>query len=152
MKIIVASLDGSWICARVNVQVPFVFIWTSEFIYMLWIITTFIEWVLALRLRYIYSQWVEGQRVLKLCLVDRHWVFPTLSIALGVLCGQLIYLWEHWTAASTAEHVSKLGSCRRISACLPEQSCTWLWGRSVLREAGADESGPGTHPRAPPCW
>lgn len=52
----VASLEGSWIYTRVNVKVRFVFIWTSGYINILWVIITFIVYtVLELLLGYIYS-------------------------------------------------------------------------------------------------
>lgn len=56
LKIMVASLEGSWIYTRVNVKVRFVFIWTSGYINILWVIITFIVYtVLELLLGYIYS-------------------------------------------------------------------------------------------------
>lgn len=73
------SLEGSWIYTRVNVKVHFVFISTSGFIDMFWVIITFMVYtVLVLLLRYIYSWCVGDQRVLKLCPVVRDWVSPLL--------------------------------------------------------------------------
>lgn len=56
VKTIVASVERNWIYTGVNVKIHFVFIWTSGFIDVLWIIKTFIMYTgLALLLRYIYS-------------------------------------------------------------------------------------------------